>query len=49
MCIRDRCKTGGRSADVILELQRHGYKKLFNLEGGINRWAQEVDMSLPVY
>jgi molybdopterin/thiamine biosynthesis adenylyltransferase/rhodanese-related sulfurtransferase len=44
-----QCKTGGRSADVILELQRHGYKKLFNLEGGINRWAQEVDMSLPVY
>jgi len=44
-----QCKTGGRSADVILELQRHGYKKLINLEGGINRWAQEVDMSLPVY
>ena len=44
-----QCKTGGRSADVIMELQRHGYKKLFNLEGGINRWAREVDASLPVY
>ena len=44
-----QCKTGGRSADVILELQRHGYKKLLNLEGGINRWAREVDSSLPVY
>ena len=44
-----QCKTGGRSADVIWELQRHGFKKLLNLEGGINRWAVEVDASLPVY
>ena len=44
-----QCKTGGRSADVIWELQRHGFKKLLNLEGGINRWAQEVDPSLPTY
>jgi adenylyltransferase/sulfurtransferase len=43
------CKTGGRSADVIWELQRHGFKKLLNLEGGINRWAREVDTSLPTY
>ena len=44
-----QCKTGGRSADVIWELQRHGFKKLLNLEGGINRWAKEVDPSLPTY
>lgn len=44
-----QCKTGGRSADVIWELQRHGFKKLLNLDGGINRWAQEVDSRLPVY
>ncbi|CUS02938.2 putative adenylyltransferase/sulfurtransferase MoeZ [Includes: Sulfur carrier protein CysO adenylyltransferase; Sulfur carrier protein CysO sulfurtransferase] [Candidatus Promineifilum breve] len=44
-----QCKTGGRSADVIWQLQRHGFKKLLNLEGGINRWAQEVDPSLPTY
>jgi len=43
------CKMGGRSADVIRELQQHGYKKLLNLEGGINRWAREVDPELPVY
>ena len=43
------CKMGGRSADVIRELQQHGYKKLLNLEGGINRWAREVDARLPVY
>jgi len=44
-----QCKTGGRSADIVWLLQRHGFKKLLNLEGGINRWAVEVDTSLPVY
>jgi sulfur-carrier protein adenylyltransferase/sulfurtransferase len=44
-----QCRSGGRSADVIRELQQHGFRKLLNLEGGINRWAREVDPSLPVY
>lgn len=43
------CKVGGRSADVIHELQQHGYKKLINLTGGINQWARDVDPTLPIY
>lgn len=43
------CRSGARSADVIRTLQAHGFKKLLNLEGGINRWAAEVDPSLPSY
>jgi adenylyltransferase/sulfurtransferase len=43
------CRTGARSADVIRQLQQHGFKKLWNLDGGINRWAKEVDTSLPTY
>lgn len=43
------CRSGARSADVIRTLQEHGFKKLLNLEGGINRWAAEVDPSLPSY
>lgn len=43
------CRTGARSADVIRELQKHGFRKMLNLEGGINRWAKEVDTSLPTY
>ena len=43
------CRSGARSASAIRELQQHGFKKLLNLEGGINRWAREVDRSLPVY
>ncbi|MCA9872667.1 MAG: molybdenum cofactor biosynthesis protein MoeB, partial [Anaerolineales bacterium] len=44
-----QCRSGARSAAVIQELQTHGFKKLWNLEGGINRWAREVDPSLPIY
>ncbi len=43
------CRTGGRSAEVIQLLKQHGFRKLWNLEGGINRWAEEVDPSLPRY
>lgn len=43
------CRSGIRSASVIQELQQHGFKKLHNLAGGINRWAEEVDPSLPRY
>jgi adenylyltransferase/sulfurtransferase len=43
------CQMGGRSAAVVRELQQHGYRKLYNLAGGINRWAREVDPTLPVY
>ena len=43
------CRSGVRSANVIRELKRHGFKKLLNLDGGINRWAEEVDPSLPKY
>lgn len=44
-----QCRTGARSAAVVHELQGHGFKKLYNLDGGINRWAREVDLSIPVY
>ena len=43
------CRSGVRSAAVIQDLQPHGFKKLWNLDGGINRWAKEVEPSLPVY
>lgn len=43
------CRSGARSADVIRELQQHGFKKLWNLDGGINRWAKEVEPTIPTY
>jgi len=44
-----QCRTGARSTAVIQELQQHGFKKLWNLDGGINRWAREVEPTLPIY
>ena len=44
------CKSGGRSARAIEALQRTGFQgKLVNLKGGILRWSDEVDPSVPKY
>ena len=44
------CKMGGRSARAIEALQRSGFQgKLVNLKGGILRWSDEVDPSVPKY
>ena len=44
------CKSGGRSARAIEVLQRSGFEgKLMNLKGGILRWSDEVDASVPKY
>ncbi len=44
-----QCRTGGRSAAIVQALTPLGFNNLWNLDGGINRWAKEVDTSLPVY
>ncbi|MDQ5825929.1 MAG: molybdopterin-synthase adenylyltransferase MoeB [Chloroflexota bacterium] len=43
------CKGGTRSARAVNELRQLGFRKLWNLRGGINAWAEEVDPSLPRY
>ena len=43
------CKLGSRSARAIEILSSAGFKKMKNLKGGINAWAEEVDKSLPLY
>ena len=44
------CHHGVRSAQVCHALARHGgFTKLYNLTGGIDRWANEVDANVPVY
>jgi len=43
------CRTGGRSANAVQFLQRAGFGKAKNLAGGINRWADAIDPSLPKY
>jgi adenylyltransferase/sulfurtransferase len=43
------CRSGVRSADAVEFLKQAGFKKVKNLVGGINAWADEVDESLAKY
>ncbi len=43
------CKMGGRSAKAVNFLRRSGFKKVYNLTGGITAWAEKVDPTMPKY
>ena len=43
------CKTGVRSMQALRLLHGAGFRKLKNLQGGINAYARQVDPSIPVY
>ena len=43
------CKMGGRSAKAVEHMKQAGFTNVKNLTGGIDRWAQIVDSSLPRY
>jgi sulfur-carrier protein adenylyltransferase/sulfurtransferase len=43
------CRSGKRSADAIHFLQTAGFKKLWNLKGGVLAWSDEVDPTMPKY
>ncbi|MBI3013000.1 MAG: rhodanese-like domain-containing protein, partial [Elusimicrobia bacterium] len=43
------CKMGGRSARAVKILKGLGFKKVKNVQGGIDAWAREIDPTLPRY
>ncbi len=43
------CKTGGRSARAVKLLQDAGFQNVYNVQGGINAWSEEIDPSVPKY
>lgn len=43
------CKVGGRSATAVRELQKAGFSKLANIEGGIQAWSERVNPEVPKY
>jgi len=43
------CKAVVRSARAVDNLRQLGFRKLWNLKGGINAWAEEIDPTLPKY
>ncbi len=43
------CRSGKRSAEAVDFLKKAGFRKIFNLKGGILAWSDEVDPNVPKY
>ena len=43
------CRSGARSAKAVRQLQGAGFRRVWNLAGGILRWSDDVDASVPKY
>ena len=43
------CRSGKRSAVAIMQLEAQGFTNLYNLQGGILAWAEEIDPEMQVY
>ncbi len=44
-----QCRSGVRSADAVRQLKAAGFTRVQNLTGGILRWSDDVDPSVPKY
>ncbi len=43
------CRSGKRSAEAVAFLRQAGFRKIWNLKGGILAWSDQVDPSVPKY
>ena len=43
------CRSGVRSLRAASQLRSAGFRKVSNLTGGILRWSNDVDPSVPTY
>ncbi len=43
------CHHGARSAHVAMFLVRHGFTDVYNLSGGVDAWARQVDPQMATY
>ncbi|MEE9132000.1 MAG: molybdopterin-synthase adenylyltransferase MoeB [Gemmatimonadota bacterium] len=43
------CRSGARSARAVRLLQEAGFRRAYNLTGGLLAWSDEVDPSMPKY
>lgn len=42
------CKSGGRSEQVAMWVATQGYENVYNMVGGMKRYAAEIDPSIPI-
>jgi rhodanese-related sulfurtransferase len=43
------CHHGSRSFQVAMFLERNGFSNLYNLQGGVDAWAHQVEPAMPKY
>src|SRR6266478_2739196 len=43
------CHSGRRSAQAVQLLKQRGFANVYNLEGGIDAWSEQIDPSVPKY
>ena len=43
------CHSGRRSAEAVRLLQQRGFGNIYNLEGGIDAWSDQIDPGVPKY
>src|SRR6266853_1087394 len=43
------CHSGTRSAQAVRLLQQRGFSNVYNREGGIDAWSEQIDPSVPKY
>ena len=43
------CRSGARSGRAVNMLRAAGFRKVTNMTGGILRWSDDVDASIPKY
>lgn len=43
------CHSGQRSAQAVRLMQEAGFANVFNLDGGIAKWSDEIDSDVPQY
>jgi rhodanese-related sulfurtransferase len=43
------CHHGSRSQHVAMFLEKSGFSKVHNLQGGVDAWSRTVDPAVPLY
>jgi len=43
------CRSGRRSGVAVMQLEQLGFTNLYNLEGGLLAWAEEIEPGMQVY
>jgi len=43
------CHSGQRSAQAVRLLQQRGFSNVYNLDGGIDAWSDQIDPTVPKY